>query len=224
MAEYSKKMRNLRQYRNLSDDEFLELMDKKIQGALPSTAFERRIESKIAEFGYDYDLSDMKVNDTASLRALVQAIIALEDYEQVLYKLRTESDLGTLDIQALEKISKIMSDLRSDISKIQDDLQIKRKTRKSDKESSVLAYLDDLKIKARQFIESRSMLIFCPKCNTLLATLWTLYPDKENKLSLRCWKKDKDGNDCGEKVVIITKDLLATEGTNKVEIVPEGMI
>ena len=219
------KLRNLVQYKNMSDDEFDQVWEKKVVGAAPSSEFETRINRKLEEFAQDYDLSEMKVNDTASLRALIQAIIALEDYEQIIFRMRTTGeDIGNADINILDKISKIMSELRGDIGRLQDDLQIKRKVRNSDKESSIISYIDSLKLKAKQFVEARSMLIVCSKCNMLLASLWTLYPEEDNKLTLRCHRKMDNGEECGEKITVSTKELLKTRGTNSQDVLPESML
>jgi len=219
------KLRNLVQYKNMSDDEFDQIWEKKIVGAAPSSEFETRINRKLEEFAQDYDLSEMKVNDTASLRALIQAIIALEDYEQIIFRMRSSGeDIGNADINILDKISKIMSELRGDIGRLQDDLQIKRKVRNSDKESSIISYIDSLKLKAKQFVEARSMLIVCPKCSMLLASLWTLYPEEDNKLTLRCHRKMDNDEECGEKITVSTKELLKTRGTNSQDVLPESML
>ncbi len=125
----------------------------------------------------------------------------------------------------MEKLSKIMSDLRADISKLQNDLNITRKIRKSDQDVSVMAYIDSLKEKARKYYESKASYIFCPKCNMLLATVWTLYPENErNKISLVCERKLDDGTVCGEKIIIGTKELLKNRGTSNKEITPESML
>ena len=219
------KLKNLVQYRDMSDEDFDQIWEKKVVGAMPSTEFESRINRKLDEFAQDYDLSEMKVNDTASLRALIQAIIALEDYEQIIFRMRSSGeDIGNADINILDKISKIMSELRGDIGRLQDDLQIKRKVRNSDKESSVISYIDSLKLKAKQFVEARSMLVVCPKCSMLLASLWTLYPEEDNKLVLHCHRKLENGQECGEKITINTKDLLKTKGTNVIDVLPESML
>jgi hypothetical protein len=216
------RMRNLRQYKDLSDEEFEERMAQKQLDAEPSKDFEDRIKKKLETFEQDYDLSDLKINDKEILRALIQCIISLEDYEQVMYKLKKEVTFDNLQI--IDKISKAMSDLRSDISKMQDDLKITRRTRKSDQEASVIAYIDSLKLKAKEYYESRMSYIYCDECNMLLATIWTLYPEENNKIELTCHRELQDGSRCGHKVRITTKELLAKRGTNNKEIMPEAML
>lgn len=219
-----KRQRNLKQYKDLSDEEFERTITEKALGFEVSGEFEKRIQSKLAEFDQDYDLSDLKINDRDTLRALVQAHISLEDYEQYLFKVRV-GGIDNSTIQLTKDIQKVMSDLRSDISRLQEDLNIKRKVRKQDQEVSLQAYLDSLKEKARAFYESKMSYIFCEKCNVLLATLWTLYPtDDRNKIALVCHNKSDGEHECGHKTIIDTKTLLNNSGTNNKKITPESML
>jgi hypothetical protein len=217
------RIRHLKQYDDMSDEEFDEMWEERTLNSTPSKKLEDRISLKLEEFSKDYDIDDLKINDKETLRALIQAIIALEDYEQVMFQLR-EAGLTAENINMLDKVSKTMSDLRSDISRLQDDLKITRKIRKSEQETSVLNYLETLKTKAREFYESKMMYILCPKCNMLLATIWTLYPTENNQIKLICHREQEDGSFCGEEVVVYTKDLLENKGSNKPEMLPESIL
>ncbi len=220
---YSKnRFRNLRQYKDLTDDEFEERMAKKQMDAEPSRDFEERIKKKLITFEEDYDLSDLKINDREILRALIQSLLSLEDYEQIMYKQKMEVTVENLVL--VEKISKLMSDLRGDISKMQDDLKITRKIRKSDQEASVIAYIDSLKTKAREFYESRMSYIHCPECGLLLSTIWSLYPEESNKIELICHRELQDGTRCGTKVRVTTKELLSKKGANMPQLMPESLL
>jgi hypothetical protein len=216
-----KRLRNLPQYKRLSEDEFEEAMLKRENDNQPSADFERRIELRLKKFEADYDTSDMKINDLETLRALVQAQIALEDYEQAVYRLRQDLE----SVENVVKLNKIMTDLRSDISSFQNDLKITRKIRKSDQETSLINYIDSLKEKAKKFHEAKERYIFCPKCNLLLATTWFLYPDsKGNKMELVCKRKLADGTTCDTVVRVNAKDLTDNRGSNKPELMPEALL
>lgn len=218
------KIKNLPQYRDKTDEELEAIIEsKKVSVSKSSLALEERIQEKINKFSDDYDLTDLKINDWAILRALIQAILALEDYEQVLYETR-QNGIDPNNILVIDKLQKIMSDLRKDISNFQTDLNITRKHRKSDQETSVVAYIDSLKEKARKFYESRMSYIYCPKCSTLLMTAWSLYPESNNKIVLVCQQKDKNDNLCGEKVTITTKELIKNRGTNNRDVMPESLL
>ncbi len=216
------KMRNLAQYKDMTDEEFNEVMKISQSEVKTSRAFEDRISDKLAKFEEDYDLTDLKINDREILRALVQSILSLEDYEQMLFSLRSEG-INPDNLILIDKIQKVMSDLRKDISNFQNDLAITRKHRRSDQETSVIAYIDKLKEKARKFYESKMSYVYC-ECGTLLATVWTLYPESSNKMSFICQQKDKDGNPCGKKTVVTTKELIDNRSTNRKDITPESLL
>jgi hypothetical protein len=117
-----------------------------------------------------------------------------------------------------------MSKLRGDISDMQNDLKITRRIRKGDQEETVISELERLKQKASEFYEQRMFYVWCPKCNMLLFTGWFLYPDeKMNKLTLVCNRPlDEEGNICGHKFTVTSKELLDKRGVNKDDI-PESM-
>lgn len=198
-------------------------MEAKELGLGVSKIFEERISNELKKFEEDYDLSDMKINDRAVLRGLVQSIISLEDYEQMLFALRAEG-INPNNALAIQKLQDVMSTLRNDISKMQNDLSITRKHRKSDQEQSVLAYIESLKEKARKFLESRQQYYICPKCNTLCGTAWFLYPQEKNEVVLICKQKDKDGNPCNTRFKVNSKEVLDKKGSNRPEVLPQSML
>lgn len=215
--------RNLRQYKNMSDEEFEEEFSKLQLGASTNQEFEARIERKIQKFSEDYDLDDLNYNDKMVLRALCQAIINLEDMENIHYRLRA-SGINEGNLLLLEKISKTMSDLRSDISKLQTDLNITRRVRTTGKEQSMLDFIEDMKSKAKQFYEAKMSYILCPKCNMLLGTIWTLYPGEDrNRIILYCNRELDNGEVCGTKVMVSTKELLRNKATNVSGILPDTL-
>ena len=217
-----RKIRNLKQYKDLSEDDFNDLMDREALDIAPVKEFEDRIERKLKNFEEDYDLSDMKFNDRETLRALAQSLINLEDLEQFTYKMRA-GGISLDSLTLLDKLTQQMSALRRDISKMQDDLKISRKIRKSDEETSLIAFLDDLKDKAKRFYEQKMFYVFCESCNELLATTWFLWPDGNNKMSFTCGRRLDDGAVCGHKTVVTSTDLKLKKGINKPEVMPEAL-
>jgi hypothetical protein len=218
-------IRNLAQYKGLSDDEFDKMWEERDPISEDEEAsFEKRIENKIEEFSKDYDLDDLKINDREALRSLIKAIITLDDYEKYMYAMRTEESITQGNVMVLDRVSKMASDLRRDISVLEQDLNIKRRVRKSDKEASVVNYLADLKTKARRFYESRSSYVFCPDCNMLLGTVWTLYPESENTFTFTCQRPLDEGKVCGCKFTVTSAELLKTKGTSNPDITPDGML
>jgi hypothetical protein len=217
---YKSKIRNLKQYASMTDEEFEEMFAKKEIGILPDKYWEERIDKKLKEFGEDYDLTDLKINDKYDLRALAAAVLHLEDYDMIVNKINADG-ISDGNIYILNQVSKIQTDLRSDIAKIQDSLKISRKSRRSEKQEDAVSALEEIKAKAKKFYEQRMMYIFCPKCNELLATMWFQYPQfKTNKIKLQC-HRSIDGVVCDGEVEITSAWLLENGLRNKKDIPAE---
>ena len=139
--------------------------------------------------------------------------------------MRSTSNTGIDENSLLlyDKVASQLKNLRSDVSSLQDTLKISRKVRKGDKEESVLNFIEDLKERAKRFYESKMSYIFCPKCDMLLGTIWTLYPNSNNKLKLTCQRILDNGDKCNTVVTVTTKELLDKRGSNKPENMPESI-
>lgn len=216
------KLRNLAQYKNLTEAEFEEKWAQIVTDAVPSAQLEKRIELKLAEFENDYDLSDLKINDRLVLRALIQAIIQLEDLEQMLFKFREEG-LSQEKVALVRDINSVMTQLRKDISSMQGDLNITRKARKGDKEQTVISYIEDLKLKARKFYEHSMFYVFCPECNALLSTMWFANPEGRTQIKIHCNRVLDGGEKCKGVVETTAMKLLENRGSNKDDL-PESLM
>ena len=204
-----KKIKNLKQFADMSEDEFEKHFQSLADGKevlIDLDELEEKVEKKLVEFGEDYDLSDMKVNDKLVLRNLILTIISLEELELVFAGIQTE--ISDRNILLLDRLSNVMSRLRSDISKMQTDLKLTRKIRKEGREETFMAWLDKIKNYAEEFYEEKSLSIFCLSCRRFLATVWLLYPDGDHSIKLKC-------DNCGNHTDIESlKDLYKTHNRN----------
>ena len=220
------RLKNLLPYKNLTDEEYQQVFTDKFTGVALDKMFEKRINDKLDDFGKDYDLTDLKTNDLLVLRHLIQALIFLEDLERASYMIRTgglvsEDGIQFDKINKLDSLNAIMTTTRKDIIALQDNLNISRKTRKSDKETSVITAIDNLKKAADEFYEQRMFYVWCPKCKMLLFTGWFLYPEEpRNKVRLVCNRTLDGGEVCGQTILVGSKELLESRGVNIKE-VPE---
>jgi hypothetical protein len=223
MTLSKRSMRNLKQYKHLPEEEFEKIYQQLVSDVASQKVFEERIQEKLNELAEDYDLNDLNANDILMLRNMIQAMIQIENLEQLAFQLRS----GSIDehtINLLGKINTQINDLVDRVSKIQNDLNITRKARKQDKEQSVVDYIEFLKQKANEFYKQKMQYIFCPNCNVLLGTIWTLYPeDKRNKVVLHCNRKLDDDVVCDTKVVFIPAENLSKEMTNNPDLMFDGM-
>jgi len=198
-AKSKESLRNLNQYKGLSDEEFEEIWEERQSRILttfkPKQELEDRILDMTEKFREDYALDDMKFNDTQVLRALIRALLTLNDYEDILYDLQTDG-ISTDNIRIIDNLNKFITNLRKDISSLQEDLRITRKNRKEEKEDSIEAYIKDIQEKANRFYKNKVFRAICPKCGMMLFDGWFLYPDENNKVILECGRmveqKDED--------------------------------
>ncbi len=213
LASQSKKqLRNLRQYADMTDEEFEAIFKDLASEEMDEAALEAEIDKKLSDFNDDYDLSDMKVNDRIVLRNLVITMISLEALEKQFAKQR--ENLSDANILLMDRTSGVMSKLRHDISDMQNDLKLTRKIRKEGREESFMSWLEKTREKAEKFYKRKHLYVFCPNCRRLLATIWLLYPDADQEFHFTC------GNEkCKHSDEIYLKYLYDTDNKNLEDVV-----
>ena len=194
-------LRNLPQYRDKTDEELENIRDGIVLGSLES-----RIAGVIKSFEKDYDLSDMAANDMLYLEELAKVFLLLNDIEG---HLRAELESEHTDWLNFEKINRAAETLRVSASRIQRDLNITRKARQDTKGQSVVDFIEDLKTRAKHFLEERLLEIYCPKCKMLLCKVWYLYPLENNVLNFTCGRER-----CGYIFEVTSKHLRENRNKN----------
>ena len=188
-------LRNLPQYKGKTEEEL-----ERIQHIIFHGDFDERVKDVFASFEEDYDLSDMTANDKLALTETARIFVLLDDMEKAL---KRELGEGETDWIRFEKINKIAATLRDDVSKLQRDLNITRKSRQDSEGQTVADFIIDLKVRAKSFLSDRLCEVYCPKCNMLLAKVWFLYKDADNKLELICGREN-----CGHKFSVAQADFI----------------
>lgn len=217
-------MRNLGQYKGMTDEQFNEAYSQVTLGLSRDLATKEKFNRIMAQFEEEYDLEDMLPNDRIVLQDLINTMIQLEGYELVLIGMLREEEVNIDNITVTEKLNNICSRLRNDISSMQNDLKITKKIRQSDREQSVINYLEDLKVKAKTFYKEKMHYIVCEKCGNLLATVWWQNPEaRSNTITIHCMRKGEDGHVCGWERIISAKEMTENGGSNKPEVLPESM-
>lgn len=222
MAQKVKKesIRNLIQYKNLSDDEFDEYYENTILANIKlDNTFNDSIKDKIEELAKDYDIDDLKYNDKMQLDDLATAIVTLEYLQKVLFAENMEG-VTSDNIVFVDKVSRVISSIRGDVSKIQDDLKLSRKIRKSEKEEDVLTYIEKIRHQAKEKYQEVMSYIYCPECKMLLCNAWFLYPSIDNSVSLTCNRTNENGKKCGHTFTVTSKELLENKGHTEKGIFP----
>jgi len=223
-------LRNLAQYKNLSDAEFDIVWEERQAKALttfkPKQELEDRILDMMELFREDYALDDLKFNDTQVLRALIRALLTLSDYEDTLYDEQQEG-VGADNLRVVGELNKFISALRKDISDMQRDLNITRKTRKEEKEDSIEAYIKNIQEKADRFYKNKVYRAICPECGMMLFDGWFLYPDEDNKLIVECGrmverKEEDEAVKCTGRLELTSSELRDLQEEYKDKF-PEGL-
>lgn len=204
MAQTNKKrLRNLAQYRHLSDEEFDQIWDDyKSQESSPD--IEQKIQETMQRFSEDYDLSDMNANDRLALRELAKIFILLDD----LYEIERKA-IENGEMMKISAISKIRKDLIDGSSKIQADLNITRKSRQTDVGESLDTYLPSILKKARNFLSQRLSYIYCPQCRMLTANTWFADWEQNNTVTITCPRQE-----CGHVFSVSSKMLAENKNKN----------
>lgn len=215
-------MRNMRQYKDMTDDEFEEIYSNVVAGGEKDSVLQEKIDRLTEEFKAEYDLTDLLPNDRAVLKNLIQSMIDLEDYNDRVNLIKKQG-ISESNMVLIKTLNDICSTLRKNISEMQSDLKITRKVRQSDKDQSVLSTIEDLKLKAKKFYQQKMVWVFCENCNQLLATVWVQYSDHRSaKIKVHCHHKVEDKVCDFEKEYTI-KDLVDKGGSNKPELLSDAL-
>jgi len=202
-------LRNLPQYRTKSVSELEDILEGIMEGKT-----EEKVQEVLESFEQNYDLSDMSANDMLGLRNLAHYYVYLENINS-----KTDEALREGDINMVERLIRTAERVQKSITDIQTNLAITRKQRKSDKEQDVVTTLEDLKVRAKKFLESRLSYVYCPECKMLLANVWFLYPDEgRNALRLRCNRLvDADSGEMCDHEFTVTSQFLADNENRNIE-------
>lgn len=195
------KMRNLVQYRNMSDEEFNSVWET--YSNKPEVDVDSRTEKIMTDLSLNYDLRDMNVNDTLALRELAKTFVLLDDIG-----LMEQSAFEDGELSKLSTLSKIKKEYLENVSKLQNDLNIARKNRQGDVEA-LESYLPSILKKAKNFLDARLAYIYCPECHMLVANAWFNNWNLENKIELTCPREE-----CNHRFDVTSQYLAANRNKN----------
>lgn len=205
MAKTNKnRLRNLVQYKNLSDEEFNSVWAD-YEGQ-PDTDSGAKVEKIMEDLAQNYDIRDQYANDTLSLRELANLYVSLERLNRIEQQMMDDGNYGQLN-----NISRIKNDYIANASKLQNDLNITRKARQADSGETLDTYLPSLLKRSKNFYESKMGYIYCPKCKMLCSTAWFTDWKVTNTLELTCPRPE-----CGN-IFKTTSEYLNEHKNNNIE-------
>jgi|WetSurMetagenome_2_1015567.scaffolds.fasta_scaffold00807_3 hypothetical protein len=169
----------------------------------------------------DYDLTDLNENDRLAISDWCTIMVRIEDLEKEV-SLIIATDTSDEKWYKIERINKVLASLRESASRNQSDLSLTRKQRKGDNETSVVAFIDSLKQRAKTMLDERLSYIYCPKCRELVATTWFLYPEVEggNSVTLTCGRTTDRNKICGHRFTVSSAELAANGNKNLTDVLP----
>jgi hypothetical protein len=218
-------LKGLTGWKDKSDEDFEESYQLAMFGALKDQLVEEKINRLRLQYEEEYDLSELLPNDRAVLATLIQSTVLLDLYQNTLFSILKNPDATSdVNITKAKSLGDVCNKLTNDISKMQSDLAITKKDRKNSKEASVINFIEDLKVKAKKAYLQRMCIIICPNCNTVLASVWTLYSEnRAAKIHVHCSRKLEENKVCGFDGDFTISDLYANGGSNRVDLLPESL-
>lgn len=196
-------LRNLPQYKVMSEEEFDSALET-LSSLDDDPDFEQKVQSVISELGRDYVIEDLNINDKLSLEELARSYTYVASLSMI-----ERECLRNGDLQKMRIVSSIKKEYIDAISRIQNDLNITRKSRQTDEGESLGAYLPSIQKKAKNFLSQRLAYIYCPECKMLVSTTWYSDWQGDNVMSLTC---PRDG--CGHKFTTSSSHLARNKNKN----------
>jgi hypothetical protein len=170
--------------------------------ATRTDSLEDKVAERIGKLGEEFDLSDMKYHDLLLLQRFFTALIRLEDAEQDLEE-RYEG-LGANE-KAREEAA--LSTLRNDVLRMQNELGISKLKRNQQVEDNPVLLFDDIRARAKKFLEERLCWVNCPTCGMQLAKVHFTYPKESTTLKLHCGR-------CDHEFITSAEEILKAENSN----------
>ena len=200
-------IRNLPQYRGKTEEELEAIVYNINTGGIAG-----RVQRVIEKFEKDYDLTDMTSNDMSSLEELARITILLEDVDVEIRNALDESDWKTF-----ETINKVANTLRADASRVQTDLNITRRARHGQGAESPVDIVEDIKKRAKIFLQQRLREIYCPICGMLIAKVWWLYENPDQEITCTCERENEGFHTAPHTFTVKFQDF---QGNKNLEIGP----
>lgn len=145
----------------------------------------KRFDVILAEYRKKYDIDSLSSpNDSANLTALIQNQVAIETLQAELHTL-IESG-ATANIRTIDQVSETINKIVERSLQLERALALDRKTRKTSEAASVIDYLTELKIMAREFVDQQLIKVTCPTCKILVGRIAPLVDHTAYKCEFEC--------------------------------------
>lgn len=195
-------LKNLPQYRDLTDEEF----DEKVKELLQEEA-ETLAQEYFDKFQEDYVLDDLKANDRIAVEILCYLYAQVRYNQDKIHTLQQESEYK----DTRRGLSTLVSDnekLIKSITTLENQLSISRTARMKEEGTDLVDLVTNVREKAKDYLEKKLHYIYCPKCDMLLGNVWALYRDIDDAFEFRfICKREMQQKVCNTEVIIRPGDL-----------------
>lgn len=198
-----KKLKNLRMFKDKSDDEIIAYMNSrppKTDVTLKKTSidYEKAFKDRMSTLQRDYGVDMNDSNDVEALRSLVRHLLQAEAADRQIRGLQELDHLTDEDVRTLKNLGDFQRGIQTTISDLQDKLGITRKVRKEKSVDDIAQYIQKVRRQAKDLYDRKTIVIKCEKCSIELARFWLNFPNVAQKISFEseCWR-------CKEKVIYV---------------------
>lgn len=192
-ARKIKRLKNLRGNIGKSDEELLEMLNRKPKERGPAQKpddYAIRFNEKMQILQQEYAIDTNNSNDFEALKSLVRFQIQAENADRDISTIQRQPAMTKEDYSNLKNLGDFQKTVATSINEIQDKLGISRKIRKEKVNDDVPQWIEGVLEKAEKFFEIKTVQIECPKCQIELFRYWLNFPAEKNdiELELTCWK------------------------------------
>lgn len=190
-----RRMRNLKMYQGMDDDEIrAKLTEKRERDALipksTDKSYEAKFKEKLTTLQDEFAVDMNDANDREMLSSLVRHMLQSEAADEAIRAIYDHGTLNRMDFLNLKNLGEYQGSVNRTVSELQDKLGISRKLRKEKQTDDIPQWVDSVREKAKTFFDRVTVKVECPKCRVELLRYWLNFPKLENKISatITCWK------------------------------------
>lgn len=192
------KMRNLKPYRNKTDEEIKDILSSREVGVAvksrPSapkapksdSKFNEKFKILLDEFAIDMNNS----NDVEALRNLAMLQVQLDMVSHDISQIHAKETRSSVDYDNLKKLGDLQRVTMTSINDVNSNLGISRKQRKEKAIDDIPQWIDGVLKRAKNTFDKKTVIVQCPRCIIELGRYWLNFPNEDNdiQMSLTCWK------------------------------------
>ena len=202
----AKKMKNLRPYRDKTEEEIKAILLEREKDPTPSKVegsktrekpddYDKRFKEKLKSLMDEFALDMNDANDREALQTLARLQIQSENAARDIDNIQRKPFLRDEDYRSLKNLGDFQSTVQRAIVDFQDKLGISRKQRKEKQVDDFPQFVESLLARGKKMFDEKTVTVRCPKDFVELARVWYNFPTKQNEtqMSLECPQ-------CGEQI------------------------